>query len=156
MKLVKKTLLAVACGGSWLVGANAFAAPNLDITATVTATCAFKNPSYSLNLGTSIDPSVNANLVIPTDITYFCTNGTVPATFTVNGNPSGSSVNIVNPATPTPLPVGLTWTTPLNAGAGFATAAFQTVTVTGTVLAAARQAAFAGTYLGSFPLVIAP
>jgi hypothetical protein len=162
MKLIKKTLVAAACVGTLFSAGNAFAdVGTIDIYGDVLAICVFgQTTPYAMDFGTGLlamNPAHTTDEVKHVHVGYRCTAGQAPATFTVNSNPSGSSVNITHTDGVTTLPVKLEWTNPTTVGTGFGTQPLIDIDITGTITAAALNVAKVGTYANhAVALLITP
>jgi hypothetical protein len=163
MSILKKTALAAACVGTLLFAGAASAAGmgSLQIKGTVAGTCEFHTPTtaYVMDFG-PLDTSATSPATAVADLTYHCTTGTPAARLfidgVIGGNPSGNSGETLNMNSgANRIPVTLTWTVPTTPGTGFATAPLH-MNVNGSISVANLNAAVAGTYTATYPMLILP
>ncbi len=151
----KKIFAAAACTLAFASGAWADVA-SLDITADVSGVCKFTTTNIAMPFGT-LDPSSATPATASGPTVYRCTKGTSATSVKVNGAASGTVVTIANTADATKtLPVTLTWTVPTDVGLGFGPGTIIRMPILGTIPVASLQAAYAGSYTGSYPITIAP
>ena len=164
MKHLKKIALAAACVGTLLYAGSASAAGmgSLQIKGTVAGVCEFHTPTtaYVMDFG-ALDTSATVPATAVADVTYHCTTGTPPAHLWIDGlnifgiptGNSGETVNMNSGANH--IPVTLTWTVPTTPGTGFAAAPLH-MNVNGSISVANLNAAVAGTYTATYPMLILP
>lgn len=137
----------------------AFAADsqNLAVSATVAGTCKLTAVPA---MGFTLDPSVGGTGTASSAVQYKCTKGLSAGAFTVgavsNGT-TGYSGTLTNAGTDT-IAYSINWTNPSAfTGTGFGSGSTaNTVTLNGTIAAAAYQNVAAGTYNGTVAVTIAP
>lgn len=136
-----------------LIGAEAFAqvgpTANVTVTAQVVAACRFQTTTGSMtiaNSGAVIDPALGTQATGNTQLTYRCTNGTVPE-FQIDGGgyAAAPTANVtlqgVVPANTLVAQIDIT-----SQGAGGGMGANRTADIDGTISAAAIDAAAPDTY----------
>ena len=133
---------------------------SLSVTATVQGICKFTQAAgqtltFTNNVGGGIDPSLAGNATANATITYKCTSGTAPSSFTgVGANDTGGNHVVKNGTNSMIYTVALTGG---GAGDGFgAGSTNKTLTVAGTIVPAQYQGAVAGTYTDTLTVTVAP
>lgn len=128
---------------------------NMDVKAAVTGTCKMV-AANALDFGTLdavLAPLVNGN----TTITYLCTKGKTPATFTIGGGAGSYSGSMVHATVVADtIPFNLSWSTTLPAGKGMGTGMEVAVAVSGTIAAGTYSNVSAGDYLKTLAVVLTP
>ncbi len=149
-----KLLMTAVCAAAMLAAGSASAGDSqtMTVSATVLSVCKFTSSAYTMPFA-NISPESAADVTRDTTISYKCTKGTTPLTFTFDGGSTGTSVNLI--AGSNTLPVSLTWPAP-TAGNGFGSAAAVDVVVTGTITAANFNLVPAATYTKSVTVAITP
>lgn len=128
---------------------------NMDVKAAVTGTCKMV-AANALDFG-SLDPILAPAATGSTTITYLCTKGKTPATFTIGGG-SGTYTGSMVHATVTAdtIPFSLSWGTTLPAGKGMGTGMEVAVSVSGSIAAGTYSNVTAGDYLKTLAVVLTP
>jgi spore coat protein U-like protein len=152
------TLIAKAVALATIASLSGFAAAdsqNLSLTATVTAQCRFTSVATTMAFG-NVDPSaagpINGVLAIP--VTYKCTKGVTPGTFSfgVGQNTSNRMKDTVSgDFIPYTLVLGAAV-----AGTGFGATENKTLPLTGSIAATDYQNVSAGSYSDSVVLTVSP
>lgn len=158
MSSIKSLRLAVVAAAAVLSCSLAMAADsqNITVSATVSGNCkltSFPNMSFG-----ALDPSSAANGSGSATISYKCTKGTSPATFTVGGSASPYSGTLTGAlASPDTIAYSITWTAPTTAGTGFGAGSTATdVVLTGSILNADYVNVKADTYSQTVAVAITP
>jgi spore coat protein U-like protein len=157
LRLVAALGAAVAFVGQPAAAADSY---SLIVTATVQGVCKFtqaagQNLTFTNNTGGGIDPSLTGNATANAAITYKCTSGTAPSSFTgVGANDTGGNHVVKNGTNSMIYTVALTGG---GAGDGFgAGSTNKTLNVAGTIVPAQYQGAPAGTYTDTLVVTVAP
>lgn len=139
-------------------GIAAAATQNLAVTATIIGQCSFSSAATTMSFGAAIDPStagpISGTLALP--ITYKCTKGVTPGTFSLGGGLWNSTGNRMKDAISGDF---IPYTLTLGAavvGSGFGTLQDKSFPLTGSITAAGYQNVSAGTYNDTVVLTVAP
>jgi spore coat protein U-like protein len=154
-KIAAASLLAVAASAGAVT-------QDLTVQASVQSVCTFSTAARTIDFG-SLDPSAAAaqnNIATNGAISYKCTTGVTPATLSVgNGsNYASGTRRMVNGADNTAfMPYTLSVTNPVTTtGQGFSNGKERTITITGSLTAAAYEDARFGSYSDTVVITVAP
>lgn len=159
MKLKIATLGLVAGGVFAATQAFAQDTQDLNVNATVNATCKFQGSAKTVTIQNdgngAIDPSLNTDATGTATVKYRCTKGTTPSAVTAGDgqNFSGGSRRVAFSGEFMPYSLTLGSTT---AGSGHGTGQDKDLSVSATITAANHQNASAGTYTDVVVLTITP
>lgn len=151
MKIHRDTLKAIAAAALLCAAGFSQAADSADInvSATVLGICKFQAASADLAFG-NLDPSAGA-ATASSSITYKCTNGTAAPTVDFNSGTGSRTMNNGAETLAYTITLGST-----SAGTGFGSGQEKTLTIDGSITAAALENAKAGTYTETVQIDITP
>jgi hypothetical protein len=147
---MKSKFLAAGVAAATLMAPAAMAAGThtLNVSATVTGSCAFDLPSSAMSFG-AIDPAGTTPATTSAAVDFHCTTGQA-YTVTLSGTGSYSLTG------PTTIPYTASVTGGASGTGTGMTGAAQTVTVSASIAAADYQNADAGAYTGTLTLNVNP